>query len=42
MSKYVTKTALALLLLGAGGYGVYWVSTLDTDSGTSEVVRIAF
>lgn len=38
----LTRAALAVLLLGAGGYGVYWWVTEDAQNGDVEVVRVAF
>jgi len=40
----LTRAALAVLLVGAGGYGVYWWVTRDGQEGRNshaEVVRVA-
>ena len=38
----LTRAALAVLLLGAGGYGVYWWTTQDAQDADAEIIRIAF
>ena len=38
----LTRAALVLLLVGAGGYGAYWWVTQNDQNADAKVVRIAF